>query len=269
MRELDGSMATRLLPLACLTLSFLALSPAAWAECPPAAEILDILDGLDLDRTTRSARFSIPTPTALFERAVSKPGRPAVSREGKQVQAAMVVDRPLEPLWKAINDEDHHALNGYLPVRYSEVVDGEPRGESRVLFQYFKQWGIGRWWLSRVEINEELFRQSDGSLWELRWEDVMEEADPTRPPINSVSSDIRPLVATRGAWLFVSLGASCTFIEFYNWSDPGGALSVAQALMAKRTVRNTLNGVVRMAEEHVGEPHPEAHFVRADGTPLE
>ena len=239
------------------------------AECPSSGAVRETLAALDLDLASRATRFEAPTPEILFRKAIDKPGRPAVSRDGKQVQGALLIDRPLESLWKAINDEDHHALNGYMPVRYSEVVEGQPRGESRVVFQYFKQWGIGRWWLSHVEINAELFRKSKGSMWELYWEDVMEQADPTAEPISSVSSDIRPLVATRGAWLFVPLGSSCTFVEFYSWSDPGGALSVAQALIAKRTVRDTLNGVVRMAQEHIGEPHPDARFVGADGKPLD
>jgi hypothetical protein len=249
----------------------LASALAAAEPCPGEAAIRERLARLMPERGARTVQFGVAPPVELYERAAHEIDRSVVRREGKTVQGVRITARPIEILWKALNDEPHHAIDdgAYVPVRHSEVVEGTPRGPSRLLFQYFKKAGIGRWWVSRVEMSPELFRASEGALWELRWHDVIDSVDATRPPYNSVSLDTAPLERSYGAWLLVPLAPSCTLVEYFNHTEPGGFVSLAQALLAKSAVRDTLDGIVRLADEHLSEPHPDAVFVRPDGTPLD
>ena len=244
---------------------------AAGEGCPGEAAIRERLAESGPQRAARTARFGVVPPVDLYERAAREIDRSFVKRDGKTVQGARVTARPIELIWKALNDEPHHALDdgAYVPVRHSEIVEGTPRGPNRLLFQYFKKAGVGRWWVSRVEMSPELFRASDGALWELHWHDVIDAVDPARPPYNAVSLDMPALERSYGAWLLVPLGSSCTLVEYFNHTEPGGFVSLAQALLAKSAVRDTLDGIVRLADEHLPEPHPGATFVRPDGTPLD
>ena len=169
-----------------------------------------------------------------------------------------------------MNDEPHHAIDGdYIPVRYSEVIDGTPRGESRMLFQYFKKAGIGRWWVSQVEMSERLYKDSEGKIWELTWTDVQDELDASQPPMNMVSEEMPRIEGSYGAWFLVPIGDRCTLVEYYNHTEPGGFVSFAQGLLAKKSVRDTLDGIVRLADEHLPDPHPDSVFMRPDGSHLD
>jgi len=239
---------------------------AGWAACPPKEEILRAVDAAGLDRGSRAGRFDVHTPRDLYVDAAKRPGKPIAHREGNTSIGVLVVDIPIEPLWKAVNDDEHHPLE--LAVRRNEIVGGTPRGPSRDVFGYFKQWGVGRWWVSRVEMNAALYRETGGSLWELSWTDVMDDADPSRPPISEVADDVAPILDSRGAWLLTSIGRSCTLVEYFTESDPGGTLGTTQWILATKTIRSTLVGVAHLAEGHVGEPHPGPPFVRPDGSPI-
>jgi hypothetical protein len=252
------------------TIVLLAVLPVltlpCFAGCPPPDEIAKILAGIDFSGAARAVRFSTEFPQTLREQAAAKPGKPAALRVGQTGYGAMIIEIPVERVWMALNDEDHHA--GELPVRHSEVIEGRPRGPSRVLFQYFKKWGMGRWWVSRVTMNRELFESSGGVLWELWWRDVLDLVDPTRPPINEVSGDLKPILSSYGSWVLIPLGDSCTQVEYFNTTDPGGAIGATQRLMIARTIRSTMQGISRLAQEHVTLPHDDAMFQRPDGTPL-
>jgi hypothetical protein len=239
------------------------------ADCPPEAELTKLVESLDRGRTSRVVRFGVEIPSRIYRKAVEKPGRPVADRDGEQGFGVVVAELPIGPLWKAINDEDHHAIaGGYFPVEESEVIEGTPRGTSRVLFQYFERWGIGRWWATRMVMNESLYEQSNGKLWELWWVDATHSVDTDRPPVSGPAKRLRPIVDSHGSWLFAPLAESCTLIEFYTWSDPGGALGATQGLVARRTIRQSLTGVIRLATEHIDSPHPDATFVRPDGSPM-
>jgi hypothetical protein len=45
-------------------------------------------------------------------------------------------------------------------------------------------------------------------------------------------------------------------------------LSVANWFAAGHVIRENLEGLQRLAREHVPEPHPEARFLRPDGTQI-
>ena len=261
-------MVSRLIvALSCFLVGGLSIAGPATGDCPSADEILLSVDRLDLSRSVRVARFGVEFPADLARKAASKPGQPVAAQEGNTGFGALVAAIPVERLWMALNDEDHHA--GELPVRASEVIAGTPRGPSRTIFQYFKRWGIGRWWVSRVTMNRELFDSSHGRLWELHWESQIDSADTTRPPVSDIAGQLKPLEESRGAWLMVPLGESCTLVEYYNWTDPGGFPKIAQSLAAKSSIRSTLSALARLAEQHVAQPHDGSPFVRPDGSRIE
>jgi len=242
----------------------------AVAECPEPSESFRRLGTFDLRGTSRVARFSGQFPGELREKAFRRPGEATATFSDKRGYGAMLVELPVERLWLAVNDEDHHTLDeNYIPVRHSEVIAGTPRGESRLLFQYFQRWGIGRWWASNVRMNRELFESSQGKLWEVFWEDRIATVDAGAPPIEEVAAKVRALRKTYGSWLFVPLGDRCTYVEYYNFSDPGGGVSALQWLFAAKGIRDAMRGLARMADEHVTQPHPGVQFVRPDGTRVE
>jgi len=241
----------------------------ARAECPSAEAILAEIGQLELTLGSRTTELGLEPPSKLYRKAANRIGEPAVDRHGKRIAGVIVVELSVEALWKAVNDEEHHALDGFLPVEHSEVIAGTPRGQSRLLFQFFSKFGLGRWWISRVEINTELFRKSDGRLWELRWEEGFDGYDLSKPPVREVAEKFSPLESTRGAWLFAPISDACTLVEYASFTDPGGALGLGHGLIAGGAVRDTLEAIIRMAQEHVESPHPEADFVRPDGKPFD
>lgn len=245
----------------------------AGAECPSSQVVLERIDKLDLTEAARTRAFGLQPPSSLYEKAAAKPGKVAVKNDGKVGQAVLVSDQPIETLWMAVNDEDHYAEDGYIPVLHSEVIGGTPRGQDRVLFQYFKRAGVGRWWIDQVVMSEELFADSDAQLWELRWWDVMESKgkeslhEEHAQSLNDLG--LSPIRASRGAWLMIPIKPDCTLIEYVTYSDPGGFLGLAQSLGASRVIRDTLEGVEKLAREHNPKAHSDLRFVRPDGTLIE
>lgn len=260
-------------PLTILLIACWALVPGLRAGddgCPAKEVVLERLQSVHPERGSRTAVFQSPPPNDLYEKAAAKPGQAFAAKDGKTVWGVMVTNHPVEAIWKAVNDEPHHAIEGeYLPVRHSEIIEGTPRGDSRVLFQYFKKAGVGRWWVSRVQMNELLYGDSQGKIWELTWKDMQDEIDATKPPMNSVSEDMLALEASYGAWFVVPIGEHCTLLEYFNHTEPGGFVSFAQGLLAKKSVRDTLDGVIRLADEHLPAPHPDSVFIRPDGSLLD
>jgi len=236
--------------------------PAAATPCPAPRELTTLVEELDLGGTVAEE-----VPADLFREAARKPGRPAVARRDKHGFGVLVAPLPVEWLWMGIGDEEHHALE--LPVLHSEIIGGTPRGSSRQIFQYFERWGVGRWWVSEVTMDRALYESSGGRLWQLRWHDLMETVDRSRPPVSDVADEMKPIVASRGGWLLAPLGERCTLVAYSIWSEPGGAVGAAQWIFVPRTLRATLLGVTRLAEEHLDLPHPGPPFLRPDGTPIE
>ena len=240
---------------------------AVAAECPTEEAMRARLSKVELTRAARTARFKQPVPSKLHDKALKRIGKPFSVRNGQRVTGVIVAPVAADRIWRAINDEEHHA-EGYLPVNFSAVVDGRPRGKNRVLFQYYRRAGLGRWWASRVIINDKVHEATKGKIWELYWHDCMDEVDRERPPISDVKGKIRPIEASEGSWMLVPLAESCTLVEEYSRSDPGGALGVIQALVASGAIRDTLKGMVAMAQEHHCEPPPSVSFLGPDGKPF-
>jgi len=249
-------------PLMLLVLAARVAAPPAGAACPGPEQIAAALAGLDLRGTVGA-----DLPAELYREAAREPGRPAVARQGKHGCGVLVADTAVERLWMAIADEEHHAQE--LPVLHSEVIGGTPRGASRRVFQYFKRWGIGRWWVSDVTIDAAVYKSSGGRLWQLRWQDAMNDVDRSRPPVSEVAGRIAPIRESRGGWLLIPLSRDCTLMAYSNMSDPGGAVAAAQWMVVPRTLRATLLGVTRLADRHLDQPHGGPPFLRPDGTPIE
>ena len=222
---------------------------------------------VDLTRAARTARFKQPIPSALHDKAIKNVGKPFSVRDGQRIGGVIVAPVAADKIWRAINDEEHHA-EGYLPVSFSTVVEGRPRGKERVLFQYYRRAGLGRWWASRIFINGKVHEATKGKIWEVYWHDCMDEVDRERPPISDVKGKIRGIEASEGSWMLVPLGESCTLVEEYTRSVPGGALGVIQALVATGAIRDTMKGIVEMAQEHHCEPAQAVSFFGPDGKPF-
>lgn len=238
------------------------------AQCPSKEKLATSVRALPLDQTTRVTTWRAPLPEALLDRAVARPGEVTTARDGIQGFAVAVVPLPREALWKAVNDENGYAE--HLGLAHSQVVGGTPRGSQRVLLQAFRRLGVGRWWVDRVWMSSELYRETEGRLWELVWTDAFDEVDADEPPVSRIAADLRPVLWTRGAWAFAEVAPGCTLIDYFLWSDPGGMLSSFQTLGIKGQIRSTVEGLIRYAREVVPELEPGdgPPFVRPDGTPL-
>ena len=231
--------------------------------CPDVATIQKKIQQAQPARGARTASFNQPVPEALYERAIAEPGKAFSKRDGNKMTGVMLVPMAADRLWRAINDEPH--AEEFLPVNYSTVIEGAARSSDRVLFQYVKKAGLGRWWASRIRINAKLHEVSEGRLWEMSWVDWMDEVDRTKPPIRDIADDLKPIVESKGAWLLMPVSESCTLAEHYSESEAGGALGALQVLVASGAIRDTLNGVKRMAEEHRCPADESAPFHGPDG----
>ena len=118
-------------------------------------------------------------------------------------------------------------------------------------------------------MSERLYKDSEGKIWELTWTDVQDELDASQPPMNMVSEEMPRIEGSYGAWFLVPIGDRCTLVEYYNHTEAGGFVSLAQGLLAKKSVRDTLDGMVRLADEHLPAPHPDSVFMRPDGSHLD
>jgi hypothetical protein len=270
-------MRTRLLPsiLPIFALSFGALSlcalslcaGAARAACPDAQETLRRVEALGLERSSRASRFDFTPRHQLYEKAARKPERTFVDRVGKKGYGVLVTEVPRESFWRAVNDEARHAE--YTPVDGSAVVGGTPRGTERLVFQYAKMLGVGRWWVTRVRMNGELFQASHGRIWESWWEDELDAADRSSPPVAEVAGKLEPIEMSRGSWLLADLGGGCTLVELFSWSEAGGVAGAFEALAVERSLRATLEGMRGFADENPVPEGARPPFVLPDGSRLE
>jgi hypothetical protein len=241
---------------------------AVAGECPAPDAIRARLADAGLERAARTARFSTPPPRKLYEKAAGRVGELVVDRDGDKGFGVAVLELPVAVLWRAINDDDAHDTKGYLPLSRSEVVGGTPRGLRREVFQAGEKMGLGRWWLAETTMSAELYAGSDGRLWEAVWEADMAGRDSARPPVED-PPDLSPIEWSRGAWLLVPLGEGCTLLEHFSWSKPGGFVGMIQGLVLGRALRESVEGMIRLADERYRTPPDGPPFLRPDGTPLE
>jgi len=180
--------------------------------------------------------------------------------------AVGVIDAPIEVVWRGVVDVDHHA--DYLAVTVSKTIRGTPRLDKHHLFQYLDVPIFSdRWWVVQMSFNSELYKKSDGRAWEITWIDrqqdkpLLASLDPTL-----IDSGV-PIRWAKGAWYLVDLGANRTFVEYHNWTDPGGRVPVGPATrFASGEVKDNMQRMMAFAQSHAKDC-PET-FVRPDGSPL-
>lgn len=250
-----------------MVLALLSAAPsAAQGGCPAPDEVRAQLADAGLERAARTARFSTPPPRKLYAEAAARVGELVTDRDGSKGFGVIVAKLPVEVLWRAINDEDAHDEGGFLPLSRSEIVGGTPRGTRRRVFQAGEKMGLGRWWITETTMSGALYEASGGRLWEAAWEADMNGAGKT-PPVDD-PPDLSPIEWSRGAWLVVPLGDSCTLLEHFTWSEPGGFVGLVQGMVLGRALRQSVEGMVRLAAERYRTPPEGPPFVRPDGTPL-
>ncbi len=253
-----------------LAVPALAADGTATAACPNPSDARRALAAVDRSASARVARFAEPLPADLFERATGEPGRGFTERDGRTVHGAMLAELPVALVWQAVSDEEHFDLNDerYMPLVRSEVVDRSDDGIRKTVFQTFSKFGISRWWLSEVTVSRELFATSGGAIWEVSWADVIDRSGQPDPRVRDAVGSMKPLRKTYGAWLLVPLGERCTYVDYIVHADPGGLVGAIQVMFASKAVRDTLEGVVRLAQEHVRAAHEPGDFAAPDGSPL-
>jgi hypothetical protein len=250
-----------------LAVALLSAAPSAsQGGCPAPDAVRALLAESGLERAARTARFSTPPPRRLYDEAAGRVGELVTDRVGSKGFGVVVAELPVEVLWRAINDEDAHDEGGFLPLSRSEIVGGTPRGTSRRVFQAGEKMGLGRWWITETTMSGALYEASGGRLWEAAWEADMKGAGKT-PPVDD-PPDLSPIEWSRGAWLLVPLGDSCTLLEHFTWSEPGGFVGLVQGMVLGRALRQSVEGMVRLAAERYRTPPEGPPFVRPDGTPL-
>ena len=265
-----GIVSLRGVPLAVALAALLPVSPAVAASGQCRGPTTPQMGAaLPLEQAYRTRTMGLEAPSDLFRSALRQPGKVFVRRDGKRGQAVLAAPVPVEDFWRAINDDAHHDdESGYIPLRLSRVIEGPPASSGRRTFQYFKKAGLGRWWVNELTMSPDLFRASDGLMWELTWTDVMVDYPGESPPID-IDDDVRPLHSGLGAWVLYPLGEDCVLVEYATEGDPGGLLGAFQFVVATRAVRKTLTGMLEMAQSHMVEDHGAVRFVRPDGESID
>ncbi len=174
-----------------------------------------------------------------------------------------VFDIPIDQLWKAITDEDHHA--GKLPIQVSKTVEGSPRQDNHTLYQFMDVPLVAdRWWMVNIRYTPQLYTASGGKAWELTWRDRNSDEALKARLDPGLFDEGMPVAWTKGAWLLVALDDGRTLIEYHTWSDPGGQVPVGIATrFAAGEVVNTLKAMAQFAREHT--PTCSGTFHRPDG----
>jgi hypothetical protein len=174
-----------------------------------------------------------------------------------------VFDIPIDQMWKAITDEDHHA--GKLPVQISRTVVGTPRSHNHTLYQFMEVPLVtDRWWMVNIRYSAALYGHTAGKAWELTWQDRNSDETLKASLDPALFADGMPVAWTKGAWLLVVLDDGRTLVEYHTWSDPGGQIPVALATrFAAGEIAGTLKTMANFARSHT--PSCSGNFHRPDG----
>ena len=227
---------------------------------------------MDEHRASREAPDAPVIPKSAYSEAlngetvsglVGVDGNPAAKGWGLKV-----LDLPIEQVWATVNDEGQQG--GEKPVSVSVLLEGGRWQEGRVVFQYMPlPFPISdRWWATRLHYASELFSVSNGTMWEMYWDDLTPTIQ-LPPPFAEMVEDAVGLAFTHGAWLLVPLDGSHTLVEYYVWSDPGGLLPAGPASrFAAGAVVDTLDTMERLARIHGSQGVKSGRVKRPDGTTI-
>ena len=164
-----------------------------------------------------------------------------------------IVDVGIGPLWAAINDEDGKVA--WTKADYAEILEGEPCGSTRRVFQYLPvPLFTDRWWVNIQRENDTLMQQSGGKVREMTWTTDGDFSLPTATAKAWGDKGIH-VGFTLGAWLLVQLDDDHTLVEYYTLSDPGGQLPARMASsLAANAIDDTIRAMVKGAKEGPGCP---------------
>lgn len=165
--------------------------------------------------------------------------------KAKKALGVAVADVPIERFWAAINDESSKVE--WTRLDYLEILEGENCRDNRMVMQFLPVTMVSdRWWVLRQDMNEELMAASEGRVREVRWSSVKEY--PTTPTAKVWMEKGIPIAYTHGSWFLVELDSGHTLIEYYTWTDPGGAIPAGIASsFASGTIADTIETMSRLA----------------------
>lgn len=238
-----------------------------WMAMTAVAAPLDVVEELRPLRSLRSARSPAEPEDAAYGKALDRPvaGIEPVAGTTAKGWGVLIVPEPIEAVWMAVNDEAR--MGGKLPVSLSRVIGGDARRAPRRVFEYMPLPIISdRWWVVDVSHNAELYTASGGRMWEVSWTDATRRASLEGSGVEEAARSGYPVDWTYGGWLLTDLGEQGTIIEYYSWSDPGGAIPAGASRFAGGAIRQTLTAIADLAKESVHRDR--TGFVRPDGTPL-
>lgn len=181
--------------------------------------------------------------------------------------AVGVSDLPVEDLWRAVNAEDRY-VGRFGGLTASAVIAGPPHGAPRTLFQAIDLPMVSdRWWVVSEAFGAAAYTASGGRLWECAWTDATHRTSLAGTPHGAIAASGVPVGFSEGAWLLVPLSDGRTLMEFYTWTDPGGAVPAGLATrFASGTMIEAFADLEAVARELAGQPS--RGYTRPDGAPM-
>jgi len=171
----------------------------------------------------------------------------------RKAWAATVVDVPIEKYWAAINDDPGKVKLGL--IQHAKVVEGAVCGPDRTVFQYLPVSLVtDRWWFAKISVNQAVSDRTGGRVREMKWQSV--DYDLAKDPeVAAWAAEGMAVESTVGAWWLVDLGDGRTLVEYYVWSDPGGAVPASMASrFAAGSISDTLTTMASAAKAGPGCP---------------
>jgi hypothetical protein len=229
-----------------------ALPALAEAGCGSSEEVLASLRGAGVEAAARTSVFEREPPWDLYEKSTRRLGKVFIRRKGVEGFAVSLHEMPAEALWRSLNDFELQVTGGYLPLRYAKVLAEDDAGVRQVV-QLYKKAGMGRWWVNDIRVSRDLHVQSGGRLWEMRWQDRIEQTELVDLPQAVQDAGVRALEESRGSWLVIEVSPGCSVLEYWTISDPGGFLGSIQWLMARTAIRQAAEGMALLAADYEDE----------------
>jgi hypothetical protein len=224
----------------------LLLSVAVWAASPA-----ELREGADAFRSYRVGANPVITQQE-YEKALSgKVATGLLDVEGfaaKKGYGVYVAPLSIESLWLAINDDRGKVK--WTKLSYAEVYEGRYCAASRRVFQFLPVPLVtDRWWVLDINENAKLRDASKGMAREAIFKSVKEAQLPTET-MRERSKQGMPVEFVEGAWYLHSFGDNSTLIEYYTWSDPGGAVPARLASsFSASSIEDAVLAMVSLATE--------------------
>lgn len=220
------------------------LFSAAFATTPQ--QLQTTLDSIAPLRAKRQGTHAPAPPSWAYEKALAGEVASGVddsTDNARKVWGVAIVDAPIGRYFSAINDDRNKTA--YTKLDHVIVLDGQPCGQERVVFQHLPVPILtDRWWTIRQRINQGLQEASQGKVREMSWSPASGVA--MTPEATAAAGSGTRVDHTYGGWFLVDLGQDRTLVEFWTWSDPGGV--VPEGLAASFATKNVATTLGSMAD---------------------